>query len=278
MPGDYSFHTGNMSAFMRRQMGAAPVMSTMSSGGYGTGYGTSYGAGYGTSMMTSPQYMQQAPVQTMAAPQYMQQASVQTMAAPQYMQQARVQTMAAPQMMVQQAPVQTMAAPQYIQQAPGQRFAAPQMMVQQAPIQTMAAPQYMQQAQTFAPTSMMRGASFGRSNMIRVASFGTNMIRGASFGTATARAWYLRKETMRLAKFQDEFRVMRLPLRLFFVQPKRVLRVSIFVFDVASCPDSYSSVNSFSCLIYLYVCAPLVVQLHLLSLVGSSHDNHSGHL
>merc|ERR1712194_354294 len=44
-------------------------------------------------------------------------------------------------------------------------------------------------------------------------------------------------------------------------------------------PDSYySSVNSFSCLIYLYVCAPLVVQLHLLSLIGSSHDNHSGHL
>merc|ERR1719162_2589772 len=92
-------HQGNMSAFMRRQMGASPVMSTMSSGGYGG----SYGAGYGTAMMSSPQYMQQAPVQTMAAPQYMQH--------------ARVQTMAAPQMMVQQAPMQTMAAPQYIQQA-----------------------------------------------------------------------------------------------------------------------------------------------------------------
>merc|ERR1719162_2920023 len=75
-------HQGNMSAFMRRQMGSSPVMSTMSSGGYGTGYGTT--------MMSSPQYMQQAPVQTMAAPQYMPQ--------------ARVQTMAAPQMMVQQAP------------------------------------------------------------------------------------------------------------------------------------------------------------------------------
>merc|ERR1719162_2253238 len=83
-------HQGNMSAFMRRQMGSSPVMSTMSSGGYGTGYGTSYGTGYGTTMMSSPQYMQQAPVQTMAAPQYMPQ--------------ARVQTMAAPQMMVQQAP------------------------------------------------------------------------------------------------------------------------------------------------------------------------------
>merc|ERR1711892_889909 len=82
-------HQGNMSAFMRRQMGAAPVMSTMSSAGYGTGYGTA--------MMTSPQYMQQAPVQTMAAPQYMQQAPVQTIAAPQYMQQAPVQTIAAPQ-------------------------------------------------------------------------------------------------------------------------------------------------------------------------------------
>jgi len=110
--------------------------------------------------------------------QYMQQAPVQTMAAPAYMQQAPVQTIAAPQMMVQQAAVQTMAAPQYIQQAPVQSFAAPQMMVQQAPLQTMAAPQYIQQAQTLAPTSMMRGASFG-----------TNMIRGASFGTATARAW-----------------------------------------------------------------------------------------
>merc|ERR1712129_186559 len=54
--------------------------------------------------------------------------------------------------------------------------------------------------------------------------------------------------------------------------------VSMFVFDVASCPDSYSSVNSFSCLIYLYVCAPLIVQLHLLTLIGSSHDNHNGHL
>merc|ERR1712123_538677 len=67
-------HGGNMSAFMRRQMGG---MSTMSS------------AGYGTTMMSSPQYMQQAPVQTMVAPQYMQQASVQTMAAPQYIQQAQ---------------------------------------------------------------------------------------------------------------------------------------------------------------------------------------------
>ena len=55
-----------------------------------------------------------------------------------------------------------------------------------------------------------------------------------------------------------------------------MLRGSIFVFDAASCPDSYSSVSSFSSLIYLYVCAPLVVQLHLLSLIGSSHDNHSG--
>merc|ERR1711865_1015605 len=136
-------HQGNMSAFMRRQMGASPVMSTMSSGGYGggygAGYGTSYGSGYGTAMMSSPQYMQQP----------------------------RVQTMAAPQMMVQQAPMQTMAAPQYIQQASVQTMAAPQMMVQQAPMQTMAAPQYIQQAQTFAPTSMMRGASFGRTNMIR---------------------------------------------------------------------------------------------------------------
>merc|ERR1719162_1635895 len=114
-------HQGNMSAFMRRQMGSSPVMSTMSSGGYGTGYGTSYGTGYGTTRMSSPQYMQQAPVQTMAAPQYMQQ--------------ARVQTMAAPQMMVQQAPMQTMAAPQYIQQASVQTMAAPQMMVQQAPMQ-----------------------------------------------------------------------------------------------------------------------------------------------
>merc|ERR1711957_897066 len=35
-------------SLMRRQMGSSPVMSTMSSGGYGTGYGTSYGAGYGT--------------------------------------------------------------------------------------------------------------------------------------------------------------------------------------------------------------------------------------
>merc|ERR1712204_93974 len=90
------------SAFMRRQMGASPVMSTMSSGGYGggygAGYGTSYGSGYGTAMMSSPQYMQQA----------------------------RVQTMAAPQMMVQQAPMQTMAAPQYIQQA--QTFAPTSMM------------------------------------------------------------------------------------------------------------------------------------------------------
>merc|ERR1711892_898287 len=102
-------HQGNMSAFMRRQMGG---MSTMSSAGYGTGYGTSYGTGYGTTMMSSPQYMQQAPVQTMVAPQYMQQASV--------------QTMAAPQMMVQQAPLQTMAAPQYIQQA--QPFAPTSMM------------------------------------------------------------------------------------------------------------------------------------------------------
>merc|ERR1712086_499064 len=127
-------HQGNMSAFMRRQMGG---MSTMSSAGYGTGYGTSYGTGYGTTMMSSPQYMQQAPVQTMVAPQYMQQASVQTMAAPQYIQQASVQS-----------------------------YAAPQMMVQQAPLQTMAAPQYIQQAQSFAPTSMMRGASFGRTNMI----------------------------------------------------------------------------------------------------------------
>merc|ERR1719162_204184 len=71
-------HQGNMSAFMRRQMGASPVISTMSSGGYGggygAGYGTSYGSGYGTAMMSSPQYMQQASVQTMAAPQYMQQA------------------------------------------------------------------------------------------------------------------------------------------------------------------------------------------------------------
>merc|ERR1719162_91340 len=118
-------HQGNMSAFMRRQMGSSPVMSTMSSGGYGTGYGTSYGTGYGTTIMSSPQYMQQAPVQTMAAPQMMvQQAPMQTMAAPQYIQQASVQTMAAPQMMVQQAPMQTMA--------------APQMMVQQAPMQTMA--------------------------------------------------------------------------------------------------------------------------------------------
>jgi len=57
-----------------------------------------------------------------------------------------------------------------------------------------------------------------------------------------------------------------------------VLQGSIFVFDAASCQDSYSSVNSFLCLIYLDVCAPLVVQLHLLSLIGSSHDNHSGHL
>merc|ERR1719162_1566408 len=114
-------HQGNMSAFMRRQMGSSPVMSTMSSGGYGTGYGTSYGTGYGTTMMSSPQYMQRASVQTMAAPQ----------------------------MMVQQAPVQTMAAPQYIQQASVQSYAAPQMMVQQAPLQTMAAPQYIQQAQSF---------------------------------------------------------------------------------------------------------------------------------
>merc|ERR1712123_20244 len=175
-------HQGNMSAFMRRQMGAAPVMSTMSSAGYGTGYGTA--------MMTSPQYMQQAPVQTMAAPQMMlQQAPVQTMVAPQSLapKQATVlsggiggmgsQMMTSPQYM-QQAPVQTMAAPQYMQQAPVQSFEAPQMMVQQAPLQTMAAPQYIQQAQTLAPTSMMRGASFG-----------TNMIRGASFGTARARAW-----------------------------------------------------------------------------------------
>merc|ERR1719162_1874623 len=91
-------HQGNMSAFMRRQMGSSPVMSTMSSGGYGAGYGTSYGSGYGTAMISSPQYMQQAPVQTMAAPQ----------------------------MMVQQAPMQTMAAPQYIQQA--QTFAPTSMM------------------------------------------------------------------------------------------------------------------------------------------------------
>merc|ERR1712123_40680 len=67
-------HQGNMSAFMRRQMGSSPVMSTMSSGVYGTGYGTCYGTGYGTTMMSSPQYMQQAPVQTMAVPQYIQQA------------------------------------------------------------------------------------------------------------------------------------------------------------------------------------------------------------
>merc|ERR1712129_45346 len=85
--------------------------------------------------------------------------------------------------------------------------------------------------------------------------------------------------TMRPAEFQDEFKVMNLPLQHFWVQPERVLRGSIFVFDAASCPDSYySSANSFSCLIYLYVCAPLVVQLHLLSLIGSSHDNHRGHL
>merc|ERR1712008_584493 len=54
-------HQGNMSAFMRRRMGASPVMSTMSSGGYGggygAGYGTSYGSGYGTAMMSSPQYI-----------------------------------------------------------------------------------------------------------------------------------------------------------------------------------------------------------------------------
>merc|ERR1712194_39275 len=109
-----------MSAFMRRQMGAAPVMSTMSSAGFGTGYGTA--------MMTSPQYMQQAPVQTMAAPQYMQQAPV--------------QTIAAPQMMVQQAPVQTMAAPQYIGEA---RTLAPTSVVRGASF----------------GTSMIRGASFG---------------------------------------------------------------------------------------------------------------------
>merc|ERR1719491_1433771 len=132
--------------------------------------------------MTSPQYMQQAPVQTMAAPQYMQQAPVQTIAAPQMMdQQASVQTMAAPQsfttscnnMAVKQAKVLSggiagmgSQAPQYMQQASVQTMVAPQMMVQQAPVQTMAAPQYIQQAQTLAPTSMMRGASFG-TNMIR---------------------------------------------------------------------------------------------------------------
>merc|ERR1719483_811622 len=121
---------------------------------------------------------------------------------------------------------QMMTSPQYMQQAPVQSFAAPQMMVQQAPLQTMAAPQYIQQAQTFAPTSMMRGASFGRTNMIRGASFGrtnmirgasfgTNMIRGASFGTGIARAWELSKETMRPAKFQDEFKVMNLLMRHF---------------------------------------------------------------
>jgi len=120
-------------------------------------------SGVAPAMMTSPQYIQQAPVQTMAAPQYMQQMPV--------------QTIAAPQMMVRQATAQTMAASQYIQQAP-QNFAAPQMMVQQAPLQTMASPQYIGEARTLAPTSMVRGASFG-----------TNMIRGASFGTARARAW-----------------------------------------------------------------------------------------
>merc|ERR1711957_919821 len=88
-------------------------------------------------MMTSPQCIQQAPVQTMAAPQYMRQAPVQTMAASQYM---------------QQAPVQTMAAPQYMQQTPVQTFEAPQMMVQQAPLQAMAAPQYIGKARTLAPT------------------------------------------------------------------------------------------------------------------------------
>ena len=150
-------------------MGAAPVMSTMSSAGNGF-YGGGNGC-YGATTMgvAAPQAittMAAAPAM-MTSPQYIQQAPVQTMAALQYMQQAHVQTMAAPHMMAQQAPIQTMASPQYIQQASVQTMAAPQMMGQQAPMQTMAAPQYIKQAQTLAPTSMMRGASFGRTNMIR---------------------------------------------------------------------------------------------------------------
>merc|ERR1711957_807143 len=94
----------------------APKQATVLSGGIG---------GMGSQMMTSPQYMQQAPVQTIAAPQYMQQATV--------------QSFAAPQMMVQQAPLQTMAAPQYIQQA-----------------QTLA-PTSMMRGASFGRTNMIRG-------------------------------------------------------------------------------------------------------------------------
>merc|ERR1711892_600810 len=82
-------------------------------------------------MMTSPQYMQQAPVQTMAAPQYMQQSPV--------------QTIAAPQMMVQQAPLQTISGPQYIGEA---RTLAPTSMVRGASSRT----------------NMIRGAFFRNSD------------------------------------------------------------------------------------------------------------------
>merc|ERR1711865_1130846 len=49
-------HQGNMSAFMRRQMGASPVMSTMSSGGYGGGYGADYGSPAVHATTTCPDY------------------------------------------------------------------------------------------------------------------------------------------------------------------------------------------------------------------------------
>ena len=112
-------------------MAAAPAFTTMAAPAITT-------MSAAPTIMAAPQYIQQAPVQTVAAPQYIQQMPVQTVSPQQYIQQAPVQTMVAPQM------TQTIAAaPQYIQQAPVQTMAAPQMM------QTIAAaPQYVQQAPT----------------------------------------------------------------------------------------------------------------------------------